>query len=815
MNRLNTKRRQSSAAKKINNNNATAYKANGQGTASANNNQITADDRRNKTNQLFEELLGDDASAIANDNKEKTKGGEESVMSSVLRPQQTKKVPQSQHDNNDDPQDRNVSLSGPSKKRSQMQQHFNQQQFQQDANDEDTYMTKPREITFDTNSDDVSALFGGIGGGASVIAERMQSYRGTVAKNRRAFSAGNNRGAAAASNKQRRAPKYFHSDGDNNKHDEESRRTGVSTFQSHGVTSILEEIGLRPSSKGVDKSNASDSDEENKGHVRHRHSTDDGGGRHRSRRKDKSSFNLNSTKTAVFCVVAMFVFVQFTTIRKQNKKTMRHLNQRFDNRYAPVRDQSVSSHSGMSDGLRDLVMDNVEGGNDRRRGAYMRPNEAAKENPQRNHNWDQLDQDQMMMDDGMSDVANAGRLRGHNNGHNQVQASQRGQPETGGMQLFPGKEEAQQQKQQQQHHQQQQQQQQQHQHAVPVQQKQEVLPAQFGSDSSNTNTDDMNTSDVHPLLKPKSGLSMADAVEKLGAVDKISDIDHRPQQQLSNELIPERFKVFADLRTPFVIGRDTPFYWHIPRSGGVVMKTLLSHCLGQTLAAEVGELNGHENDEEVKVVSFAEHNYTSVNVATPEGISRALNLGLVPSHLSDTIVSSHVDLIPSLFNANDKGKAFVMMRHPCDRATSMFYFLQGTGYPPLQNMTLDDYAKSELIENNWMVRILSESMTGPIDMDNLDIAKEVLKRKFLVGLLDNKRGSFARFDHYFKWKESPKYASEFGCRKQLMDERYVPKHPVRKGSETWNLLMEQNRFDIHLYDYAKELFVQQSFIFGL
>jgi len=245
------------------------------------------------------------------------------------------------------------------------------------------------------------------------------------------------------------------------------------------------------------------------------------------------------------------------------------------------------------------------------------------------------------------------------------------------------------------------------------------------------------------------------------------------------------------------------------------MKTLLSHCLGQTLAAEVGELNGHEKDEEVKVISFAEHNYTNVNVATPEGISRALNLGLVPSHLSDTIVSSHVDLIPSLFNANDKGKAFVMMRHPCDRAASMFYFLKGTGYPPMQNMTLDDYAKSELIENNWMVRILSESMSGPIDMDNLDIAKEVLKRKFLVGLLDNKRGSFARFDHYFKWKESPKYASEFGCRKQLMDEKYAPKHPVRKGSETWNLLMEQNRFDIHLYDYAKELFVQQSFIFGL
>ncbi len=675
MNRHNTKRRQSSSKKTSNNGAA---------------NQTAADNRRNKTNQLFEELLGDDASAIANDNKEKSKGGEESVMSTVLlKPQQaTNKVPQSQNE---------------SKKRSQMQRHFNQQKLEQEANenDEDTYMTKPREIMFDSNSDDVSALFGGIGGGASVIAERMQSYRGTVAKNRRAFSAGTR---GAASNKQRGATKYFHSsDGNNNKYEDESRRTGASTFQSGGL-SILEEIGLRPSSKGLDKSSISDSDEENKGHVRHRHrsNSEDGGGRHRSRgRTDKSSPKFNSTKTAAFCVVTMFVFVQFTTIRKSNKKTMSRLNQRFHNLYAPVRDQSVSSHSGLSDGLRDLVMDNVERGSDRRRGAWSQNalGVASRESPQRGQKWDQLDQDEMMIDDGVGESMNAG-LRGHNNAHAQVQDHQKSRTDTGGLQLFPGNEGVQQQKQHLTPVQNQQQQQQQQ------QQPQVAIPAQFGSDSSNADTDDMNTSDVHPLLKPKEGLSMADAVEKLGAVDKLSDIDQRPKQQLSNELIPARFKVFADLRTPFVIGRDTPFYWHIPRSGGVVMKTLLSHCLGQTLAAEVGELNDHEKDEEVKVVSFAEHNYTNVNVATPEGISRALNLGLVPSHLSDTIVSSHVDLIPSLFNANDKGKAFVMMRHPCDRAASMFYFLKGTGYPPMQNMTLDDYAKSELIENNWMGEFL-------------------------------------------------------------------------------------------------------------
>ena len=108
--------------------------------------------------------------------------------------------------------------------------------------------------------------------------------------------------------------------------------------------------------------------------------------------------------------------------------------------------------------------------------------------------------------------------------------------------------------------------------------------------------------------------------------------------------------------------------------------------------------------KELKVVSFSDHNYTNVNIATPEGIKHAMNLGLVPSHLADTLVSAHADLIPSLFNANDKGRAFVLLRHPVDRAASMFYFLRDSGYPPLVNMTVDDYAKSEYIENNWLGR---------------------------------------------------------------------------------------------------------------
>ncbi len=96
---------------------------------------------------------------------------------------------------------------------------------------------------------------------------------------------------------------------------------------------------------------------------------------------------------------------------------------------------------------------------------------------------------------------------------------------------------------------------------------------------------------------------MADALDESdgrrappGGTDELSVIDPRPAQKLARDIVPDRFGVFADLRTPHVVGRDTPFFWHVPRSGGVVVKTMLSHCLGQTLAAEVGESGGHAAD---------------------------------------------------------------------------------------------------------------------------------------------------------------------------------------------------------------------------
>ncbi len=41
----------------------------------------------------------------------------------------------------------------------------------------------------------------------------------------------------------------------------------------------------------------------------------------------------------------------------------------------------------------------------------------------------------------------------------------------------------------------------------------------------------------------------------------------------------------------------TPLFWHIHKAGGTTLHDFLSSCLTLTLAAEVGVLNGHQNDQ--------------------------------------------------------------------------------------------------------------------------------------------------------------------------------------------------------------------------
>ncbi|KAL7484005.1 hypothetical protein ACHAW6_009646 [Cyclotella cf. meneghiniana] len=745
--------------------------------------------------RLFEELLGDNASAIGSTND--VAGGEReddesSNMSSIFsglldkykRDRKTngsnENAPQDylgritegqQHDDQiveTDPEEaRNETIGEPLKhhekqphlsseqqlqqRRLQLllkksdennnkQQKQAQQQDQDQENEEDTLLTKPREISFDPQQDDVSTLFDV--GGVSTLNNRdgVESYMGTYAKQRQNRRKGGGVGFFGGFGARGRKRDVENPQG---------RAASSYQSESQGVDSILEDIGVRSSAKS-DFTEDNDSGDD-KGHHSKRHF------RSLARRVKQDAaheqnlvkrvMKASSTTTLVLMVIIMYVLLQIPTVQKNDKLAMKKLKHGLMDRY-----EKFQNGGNYDDG-------NGEGHVLRRRGTYEGGNDF-------NHQ-----EREMHADRGLD-----GSVRSGSKQSNIIRFD-----------LSRGKKDR----------------------LGSVDDMAMLSKRDSGKHPNKPVPDEFDDKKAALLSPPQNVME-----EKSVDVDKLNDID--PIKFDPDDSIPSKYRAFASLNTPYVRGRDTPFFWHIPRSGGVIVKTLMSHCLRMTLAAEVGELEGHDQDEELKVVSLFDHNYTNVNVATAEGISRALSLGLVPSHLADVIVSAQVDKIPSLFTSNEHARAFVLLRNPVDRAASMFYFLKSMGNERLKNMTVYDYAKSDMIENNWMVRILSDAMTGSIDAVNLETAQLVLKKKFIVGILENKRGSFARFDHYFKWKENPYYEKEFGCIKQIMDEKYTPKHPMRQGDLSWNLLFEQNRFDMQLYEYAKELFKEQSsYIFGL
>ena len=249
------------------------------------------------------------------------------------------------------------------------------------------------------------------------------------------------------------------------------------------------------------------------------------------------------------------------------------------------------------------------------------------------------------------------------------------------------------------------------------------------------------------------------------------------------------------------------------------MKFIMGKCFGLTLAAEGGEQDGHQNNRILEVFTNLGMKYVNVDPSYKQGIERARELGLIPSGIANVVVSPYLHEMVSLFDISHKGRAFTMMRHPVERAVSMYYNLQKTD-PAMANVPLIDWARGKGgIENNWMVRYLVNQIEGDFA---LDLAKIVLKRKFLIGFLEEKEESIKRFQSFFGWEKSDdsraKTEAQSFCVSRILDngintnsDRY---HIPKKGTQEYSLIAHQNQFDIKLYNYAKELFDEQTSQFG-
>lgn len=96
---------------------------------------------------------------------------------------------------------------------------------------------------------------------------------------------------------------------------------------------------------------------------------------------------------------------------------------------------------------------------------------------------------------------------------------------------------------------------------------------------------------------------------------------------------------------------------------------------------------------------------------------------------------------------------------------------------------------------------------------------EVIRRKFLVGLMTEMKETMTRLERFFHWTYRVNPANQEICRDDLLSggsnsNSKNKKDKPEPGSEAWDLLAAQNQYDLQVYGYIENLFKEQEQFFA-
>eukprot|EP00586_Coscinodiscus_wailesii_P008895 CAMPEP_0172522212 /NCGR_PEP_ID=MMETSP1066-20121228/293000_1 /TAXON_ID=671091 /ORGANISM="Coscinodiscus wailesii, Strain CCMP2513" /LENGTH=587 /DNA_ID=CAMNT_0013305195 /DNA_START=52 /DNA_END=1815 /DNA_ORIENTATION=+ len=263
---------------------------------------------------------------------------------------------------------------------------------------------------------------------------------------------------------------------------------------------------------------------------------------------------------------------------------------------------------------------------------------------------------------------------------------------------------------------------------------------------------------------------------------------------------------------------DKPVFWHVPKSAGTFVKSYLGSCYGKVLADAIS-VQEQVSGKEIKIIESKGNNkFVNIDTSSIAGIQRAYKIGFAENNLADVTITPFIYEIGVLFTKDTPGRVFALFRNPIDRAVSMFNYLQYAEWEPtynsdLKSMSLDDYAKSEYIEDNFVTRSLIHKSRGELNNSDVSMAMDIIRRKILVGLTEKLNESIDRFEKFFDWHFHDNTVQE-QCRNGLLKvggnaNKQKVKAPDR-DSETYQHLAAKNQYDIQIYNYAKRLFKEQE-----
>mmetsp|Transcript_18403 Transcript_18403/g.25944 ORF Transcript_18403/g.25944 Transcript_18403/m.25944 type:complete len:371 (+) Transcript_18403:248-1360(+) len=280
---------------------------------------------------------------------------------------------------------------------------------------------------------------------------------------------------------------------------------------------------------------------------------------------------------------------------------------------------------------------------------------------------------------------------------------------------------------------------------------------------------------------------------------------------------------------------DQPFFWYIPKSGGTTMEKLFGWCLNLTQATDEGtpdaELNGlqvYEHTYEDIEGPFTPK-FVNVHTNTLEWIAKLKVLNFATSGIADLIMSQHlVTAIGNLFDSDPttpKARGVLMFRHPVKRTVDQFYYRQHATWEEtfdeeLATMSLLQYAQSDKwVENYYTRSLLSLKYNETISKYHVDVAKEIMRRKFLVNVFEWYDVSMVRIEKYFGWWDTMDVLNNVtinNCHYKIIDKGdHAGTGPKVPDDETiYHTILIRNWADMELYFYAKNLFPDQRLLLG-
>jgi hypothetical protein len=264
---------------------------------------------------------------------------------------------------------------------------------------------------------------------------------------------------------------------------------------------------------------------------------------------------------------------------------------------------------------------------------------------------------------------------------------------------------------------------------------------------------------------------------------------------------------------PFDPSTQIPFFFHIHKSGGSSMKHIFM-CLGLTQTRR-GNFEGcSDKSDHLEVCSSPAGKSVNADASSPEGIERIQKLGLLEMNIPNLVVtSSRFYEALSIFSPTRRGRLFLLLRDPVERAVSKYYYSQIAVWernynPSIANMTMIEYANSRFYFDNWVTRRLIHKM-NPLETitdADLRLAKEIIKQKAFILLTELFEPSIYRMLQYFDWGLTAKN-HWCGIKYAKVDPVNQNPHPVPEpGSPEWLAFRSRNWIDVEIYQYSVDLY---------